>query len=315
MKVRALVLFSLLMSVLLAVDSWAAGGYGHGGSSSFPSSEELDDAMTAGPRHSNEPLYPWDTTHAPWVNVRPAVNARHERAEAPKFTRTDGKTFGPFQIGDKRFQTKPYPPDYPHMMTYPQSQFTPVDFEYFANANKQLIAGNLLFGPDPELLDDVQRRIRGSLGYLGWRPELISDKSELKEAEWLWPPVKIQEDNPTMLNMLYGVRKHLYQGTSFVLEQMHTANRPLVYHLEVPTFHNGVRHIMMTRVEGRVFTDLGYESPKSDFWLMQEIMLDKTRNPVHVLLGGMYLPKFAPKLLTEHGYIKPAFEHIIGHAH
>lgn len=337
MSLRALGLYSVLTVVLLLRCAEAAGGYhpeqttrsrlelGRSAAQpspadswipSLPSSSELYDAMTRGPHFEGDSQYPWNTEGVPWINVRQMPRYKHDFADVPRFTMKDGRTYGPLGIGGLLFETKPYPLDFPHLRAnWDLSSPTPTNIEGYVYGNRKLLAGDPIFRPEPQLLGDIQRTLRAPLSAAGWRSELVSGSTELKQGEYVWPPVKMYEANPSSLNMARGVGKHLHEGISYALHNWHRAESPQMYHLTVSSGNSGVRHILMTRVSAATYTDLGHESVNSDFWLLHEAVADVAdpERPKYALLGGMFLPKYAPEALAKKGFFEPAFQHVIGH--
>lgn len=341
MRVLALVACLGLMATFYMVDTLAMEGSGPGETpeyrlfpqdqflgtfpmkhstfhSDLPSSGELDSAMssTSGLEHNDQ--FPWELKkQVPWVNIRPSGKSRHPIADIPEFEK-DGRKYGPFQVGLWHFEPKPYPIGFPHIVRpVGFESLIPVDFEHYVMRTAQgiqFVQGSSDLSVEPGLLRDIQFFLHMSLEQSGRQPELVSGTTQLKQGDYLWPPVKITMRNPRLLNMLRRARSHLHEATKYALRTSQSGQPPKIYHLRVPSAQYGSRHIMMFRGDPVKYTTMLSPSENSEFWFLNEVMADRTRHPLYFLLGGTFLPKDAPKMLGKVGILKPAFQHLFDYA-
>ncbi|SPO27285.1 uncharacterized protein UTRI_10402 [Ustilago trichophora] len=341
MRVLALVACLGLMATFFIGETLAMEGSGHGETpeyrlfpqdrflgtfpmkppslhSDLPLNKELGSATSSTSGLKRNDQFPWELKkELPWVNIRPSDRSRHPIADIPEFEK-DGRKYGPFQVGLWHFEPKPYPIGFPHIIRPVgfESQI-PADFEHYvvrSTQGIQFIPGNFDLSVEPGLLRDIQSFLHRSLEQSGLQPELVSGTTQLKQGDYLWPPVKISKGNPSLLNMLYSTRSHLHQATRYALRMSQSGIPPKVYHLRVPSAQFGSRHIMMFRGDAVKYTTMSSPSKNSEFWFLNEVMADRTGKPSYFILGGTFLPKDAPKILEQVGIFKPAFQHLFNYA-
>ena len=288
--------------------------------SKLPSDEEFFGAMTANQGGKVETKSPWGPSNPPWGPVDSKgtfPEGRRGHWKFYQFTLPDGRTFGPYDIGGTKFESKPYPLELPFLLnTYRRGKMIPVPFEHYYNGQNFHISEHI-FRPDPHVLNRIQTTLHTPLRSNGWTPLPTGADRKVRQGDFLWPPLRIEADK-TELDMAVAIRQRIHDGTVSRLGG-HSPWTPQMYHLGLPDTGTGrgERHIMMTPVRSEVFTDMPYPNRDSDFYLFHEALIDKhgPQRPKLALLGGMYLPKEAANTLHAQGYIRPAFSHLWGYIH
>lgn len=312
----------LLACLAAAMDGWDEGamadspfGSNSGTSDSgwlddLPSDQDLHDAMTKHPSRAGFPLYSFRRDQPAWLPS--GGQRRHGRSHhyIPQFKRNvEGLMFGPLSIGLDRFQVFNYPHSLPHLQaTYSYgNDWTPINFELLRQA-ELLHTGVWTYRPEPHLLDDIAIAFERWHRFQSRKPERVVGSYGLRHGQFTWPPVEFLTDvHSRRLVMPESAITHLRSEVIGGLES-HGADVAHVYHLSLPTAH-GTRHIMMTRLDTVMNTNLRRRSKNSDFWLLLETLttpaswyrLETNRN-IYAILGGMFLPKDAPELFKEHMY-------------
>ncbi|SPO26934.1 uncharacterized protein UTRI_10402_B [Ustilago trichophora] len=278
------------------------------------SREELDSARSSASGLKHNDQFPWNLKYkVPWGNLRQSVLSSRTLADIAEFEK-DGRKYGPFTVGLSHFEPKPYPIGFPHISRPEALRLQrPVNFEDYAVSYKkgfQFAPGAVDFSMEPGLLRDIQAALHKLLEQSGRQPEFVSGTPQLKQGDYLWPPVQVSAKEPKVLDMHPRLKQHLHEAARFALRMSRSEEPPKIYHLQVPSARYGYRHIMMLPGDPVKFTTMHEPSANSEFWFMNEVMADGEKSPTYLNLGGTFLPKDFPEILGNAGDFRPAFQHL-----
>ncbi|CDU25918.1 uncharacterized protein SPSC_06089 [Sporisorium scitamineum] len=284
---------------------FSASGSGSAISRPFPGTIPPSAGRSSHPNTKRQRLY--EPADDPFTEVD---NNGQVVRQVKQFFMDNHQRYGPFTIGLDKFENKRYPLDVPLLQnTWSFGSFIPTDFETFAyQADKSPFHG-VFYRPHPEVLEYIRKTLDDSLRRYHWTPEVINprDSESAKEAEFLWPPVHLHRNVENQLSMIYDVRHRFNQGVKEAIKR-HPAGRS-VWTMQLG--HPGIlsfRKILMVRVRSDWYTTVMTLSPRSEFWLFYEGLLDLQSGniPRMNLLGGMFLPKGAVDYLMHDGIARPS---------
>ncbi|SJX62652.1 uncharacterized protein SRS1_16550 [Sporisorium reilianum f. sp. reilianum] len=239
-------------------------------------------------------------------------------ARVKPFYMDDHRQYGPYSIGLRKFENRPYPVDIPLLQNnYVYDSKSPINFE-LTGAGRAALA-EPLFRPEPEVLKSIQDLLTTTLRRGDWQPKPNdpSDARSALEGEFLWPPVQLQPDVPNQLMMEKDIRKSFSTAVVKALEYHRTTGRG-VWKLELR--YPGVketRKIMMFRTRADVNTEVTYRTTASDFWLFYEALQDQSEGgrPTLALLGGTFLPREAVRRQLFGGVLRSAHPKVLSYLH
>lgn len=251
---------------------------------------------------------------APWIRVQSEASSSQGtttvRDEIPAFQHPspNGHVWGPFEVGKRLFEDKPYPrqiPVFRHL--YQRSDIISVNFEDFVNPDRRLYTHGNLFFPEPQQLYQIQVTLWNMLRAQGIRPRSVGTRTKLFDLLWLWPPTEIAVDQAGLqipeVDLKTRIRKAL--GTRL---QHHLRPAAKMFHLKVTTVEGGMRHILMMPVYSENFVDLVRHPRQSELWFFYEGFLHGEIRKM-AFLGAMYMPLIAEHALTKSEDFSAAFTH------
>ncbi|SPO26932.1 uncharacterized protein UTRI_10401_B [Ustilago trichophora] len=277
-----------------------------------PSSSRHFGQQVSSPVH-----YPWPPSYIPWTLVDPSRFGRTDlsmpRLHIDKFLADDRRWYGPLKIGLPNFQGKRYPLNMPlFRQLYRRDDWRPVNFEDFVADGKVFGFNHPVFRPEPHILSQIEATIRERALAAGLN--LFPVSLDLFQGQFAWPPVEIRRDMAAL--QMPRHLQHTLQNEALAHFATHQAPLPTFFHLRVRVgTGQGLRHILMTQTLMPDSTDLKDALTHSEFWLCHEGMLTMEGVPRMVMLGGMFLPKFAMYHLRSAGGLEVAFPNVLGGFH
>lgn len=120
----------------------------------------------------------------------------------------------------------------------------------------------------------------------------------------------IKYDVLNALEMSFEKRVEL-TGAFWARLPEHSKETPKLWHLKVAT-REGERSVLMTPVGAGEYTNLHLQ-PRSQLWIFHEGMVERggEGRKMMALLGAMFLPKEATRMLGATGFVRPAFPAIL----
>ncbi|SPO26930.1 uncharacterized protein UTRI_10675 [Ustilago trichophora] len=266
-----------------------------------------------------ESRFPKSLQRLPWSRQgRSSSEKPSHLIKIMKFSTLDGERYGPFHVGSQVFEARKYPLDIPFFQhLYSDVNLIPANFEEFPVKGRRIQASRI-FHPEPEILSAIQITLQNRLNAWGFTPKRVVQHSDLMELEYLWPPVDtISGENN--LGMSRNRRGRLH---SSYLGQIMPSHQQRMMHLRLKVGGQD-RHILMTPLDYKDYTDLRANAIRSKLWLFSEgfIKAKPGETPMLAVLGGTFLPAEAIVAFRGFDQISPAFMRLSGlpnaltHAH
>lgn len=231
--------------------------------------------------------------------------------ESISFTDHLGYKWGPYDIGDKMFALQSYPlhwQGFQHLHANPDTY--PTNFRGFVSRGKLPING-LTFLPEPELLRAIQQRLTGRLRDLELLPQRVFPNFDLREAQFLWPPVERRQGEGDLQMPADVLNPRIHKALKD--RNRHEGKVSSLYHLAVPLPDGRVRHIAAMPTSVGNWAPTSRTMTSSNLWFFFE-----GREPINgrgfrkrmAFLGGMFLPRDSAKRLLDSGDLTMVFNHL-----
>ncbi|SPO26931.1 uncharacterized protein UTRI_10676 [Ustilago trichophora] len=244
--------------------------------------------------------------------INPGREHDQRQYHIPAFSDANGRRWGPFPLGRKKFTLQSYPLNIHAVDSLDHtSVVAPATVEEDLSGNGRF-PSHFFFRPEPNLLRAIHQAIWTPLNQNGVQAKEIRSAFPLLQGEFLWLPT-IDARSPdgngmterrAVLPKSFNDDAYNLSPTEFLLR---SASDRRIYHMNI-RLDDGVRHILMTQVRPINYLEDAKLLGDSRLWMLFQGLRSRTEpSSTHIaLLGATALPSEARNKLTELGVLKVA---------